>query len=640
MANVALITLFVALSGQGIQGAQVTPMQKVLQMMDEMRTKGEEEKNAEAVTFATFATWCTNTANQRGKAIKKGASAMERLSAEIMKLDADTAELGQDLQGLDTLIDQTTIEKDKAHGMRNVDHKDYEVVDEDLGTSIGDAKAAKKELKRMMSSGGAASFVQISSDTEEDSDEPEAAQFESQSGQITEVVTGLENEFGQEQEGGWKEEAEAAHAWTMLEQTLTDEIEKSNRIRNKKASTKKEKEAASAEATGELAETSKTHEDDVAYLSDLKATCEQKTKDFETRQQLRGDELEAIDKAIEILKGVADSAEKHLPALAQFGSDASSALAQLRRSGVKDSQVQAAAYLEAQGRKFNSRTLALISLRVSEDPFRKVTKMIKDMIFKLQEEAADETEHKGFCDTELGTNKMSRDSLSGEVEELTASIEAMDAKTVKLANEVSQLSADVADLDATVSKATELRAAEKEKNTATIADAKEAVGAVGQAITVLKEFYAKAAGSTAFMQGVSDDMPETFEKPYTGMAGGGVMGMLEVCLSDFQRLEADTTQAEQSADDEFTRFNNDSQIDKAEKSTSIKMKEELKTKTESNRQTGKGDLQSTQAQLDAALEYFEKLKPSCVNTEISYEDRVAARKEEIQSLKEALQILA
>ena len=54
-----------------------------------------------------------------------------------------------------------------------------------------------------------------------------------------------------------------------------------------------------------------------------------------------------------------------------------------------------------------------------------------------------------------------------------------------------------------------------------------------QALTVLKEFYAKAAEATAFIQ----QKPEIFDKPYKGMGaeGGGVVGMLEVIESDFAR---------------------------------------------------------------------------------------------------------
>jgi hypothetical protein len=56
-------------------------------------------------------------------------------------------------------------------------------------------------------------------------------------------------------------------------------------------------------------------------------------------------------------------------------------------------------------------------------------------------------------------------------------------------------------------------------------------------------------------------------------------------------------------------------------------------------QTAKTDLKNTQAEMTAAMEYYEKLKPSCVDAGISYEERVQRRKEEIESLQEALRIL-
>jgi len=47
----------------------------------------------------------------------------------------------------------------------------------------------------------------------------------------------------------------------------------------------------------------------------------------------------------------------------------------------------------------------------------------------------------------------------------------------------------------------------------------------------------------------------------------------------------------------------------------------------------------TQEELDAALGYYDKLKADCVDTNLSYEDRVKAREAEIQSLQEALKML-
>merc|ERR1711953_286169 len=137
------------------------------------------------------------------------------------------------------------------------------------------------------------------------------------------------------------------------------------------------------------------------------------------------------------------------------------------------------------------------------------------------------------------------------------------------------------------------------------------------------------------------EAPEVFDKPYKGMQSenGGVVGMLEVIESDFARLEADTKAAEASAQKEYDTFMTDSKVDKAQKSTDIEHKT-AKKQDESQALTVKTeDLEGTQKELDAALAYFDKLKPSCVDAGVSYEDRVARREEEIKSLQEALRIL-
>merc|ERR1719420_2655022 len=270
--------------------------------------------------------------------------------------------------------------------------------------------------------------------------------------------------------------------------------------------------------------------------------------------------------------------------------------------------------------------------------------MIKDMIIKLTEEATEEAEHKGFCDTELTTNKQTRDYKTEESNSLKAEIEKLTANIAQGTMEIADLSAEIADLDAAVAEATEERTAEKEKNTATIADAKAGQAAVAQATTVLKEFYDKAATATALVQATSGSgqspMPETFDEAYTGQSSGGVLGMLEVCQSDFARLEADTASAEDASQQEFDSFTSDSGVDKATKTATMKHKEDMKTKDESSLQTAKKDLAGVTEELDAALQYYEKLKPSCVDAGESYEERVARREAEIQSLKEALKILA
>merc|ERR1711869_77091 len=96
---------------------------------------------------------------------------------------------------------------------------------------------------------------------------------------------------------------------------------------------------------------------------------------------------------------------------------------------------------------------------------------------------------------------------------------------------------------------------------------------------------------------------------------------------------------EADAANEYKGFSTDTKADKEQKTADIDSKTLKMTADKGSLQEKKGDLEGTQKELDAALQYYEKLKPDCVNTGVSYEDKVARRKEEIESLKQALAIL-
>merc|ERR1719446_1116946 len=123
---------------------------------------------------------------------------------------------------------------------------------------------------------------------------------------------------------------------------------------------------------------------------------------------------------------------------------------------------------------------------------------------------------------------------------------------------MTELTKAISELDAAVATATDERMAEKEKNTITIKDAQGAQTAVAQALSVLNEFYAKAAEATSFAQtGSKKAEPEIFsDEPYRGMGAesGGVVGMIEVIQSDFARLEAETSAAEAEASKQYDEF--------------------------------------------------------------------------------------
>jgi len=465
---------------------------------------------------------------------------------------------------------------------------------------------------------------------------PEANAYEFQSSSIIDMLEKLLDKFIDKRTTLQKEEMNAKHAFDMLVQDLKAQIDQADSSSKDKSENKAATLQSKATAEGDLTDTTATKNEDSKYLSDLTATCTQKASDFESRQQLRAEEIVAIEKAIEILSSAAVSgaATKYLPS--SLAQKKSSALVQLRADGHPEGQKFVAQFLQNKAQQLNSRVLAAVAARAAEDPFAKVKKMIKDLIVRLMEEANEEAEHKGWCDTELAVNEQTRKEKTDTVEKLTAEIDELTASIAQLTDNIAELSKAVAELDDTMATATDNRKKEKETNEETIKDAQDAQTAVAQAITILKEFYEKAGEATSLVQ-----QPAIFDSPYKGMQSenGGIIGMLEVIESDFARLESDTKTAEVQAQKEYDTLMTDSKVDKAAKTTDIEHKE-AKKQDESQALVSKtGDREGTQKELDAALAYYDKLKPSCIDAGVSYDDRVGRRKEEIESLQEALRIL-
>merc|ERR1719161_789560 len=577
-----------------------------------MKAKAIAAKNDEEVKFSAFSSWCTNTKKAKTDEIAAGNEKMDMLKAEIEKAKVLFAKLTDRILELEEDVGRWKKDQASATAVRNKEKADYTATVTDYSESIDAVEGALSVLKKQAfdRKQAAASLLQVQSRRLVpaaskkiitsflqmdgiDYDAPEANAYEFQSGGVVEMLEKLMDEFSEKKTDLEKDELGAQQAFEQIFQQLADNIENAEFEINKKTKHRAETEAAKAEAEGDLAQTTADRDEDQTYLDDTTALCKQKTSDFESRQTLRSEEIAAISKAIEIIgsETVAGAGDKHLPALMQLGSKGK-ALAQLRASNSNpEVQRQLAAFLSERATKTGSKLLRELAQQASANPFGKVKKMIKDLIVKLQEEAISETEHKGWCDTELTTNKQTRDKKSAEIAELESLIEDLTATIASLTQDIADLTAAVKELDEAMAAETEDRTASKAKNTETIAEAKAAQVAVEQAMAVLKDFYAKSATATALVQQPAVDAPETFDKPYKGLGseGGGVVDFLEVILTDFSRLESETTSAEAEEEDTYKEFMFESKKDKALKEGEIKLKSGTKTDKQSALQTAEED---------------------------------------------------
>merc|ERR1719401_2516526 len=457
--------------------------------------------------------------------------------------------------------------RDKEKADYIAQHRDYSESIDALARAIQVLKSREKDVPQsllqvtsspLISAKDKAlitSFLAQQSDAE--STAPEANAYEFQSGGIVAVMEKLKLKFEDERLVLEKEEMKQVAAYQVLMQQLTDDIKYETASKEKKTAMKAKRleDAATAKGEKEVTEASKAKDEEI--LSDTNAECKQTSDDFEKNQVVRAGEIEALKKAIEIISSgaVSGNAEKYLPS-ALLQTKKGAALAQLRNGVAQEDYVRqrVVEFLQGRAKKLGSKYLALMATQAAADPFAKVKKMIKDLIVKLMEQANAEADQHAYCETELATNKQTREIKSEEVSELTAELESQNALLEKLTTEIAQLSDEVAEIKGQQNKATGIRMAEKKTNAATVADAKVAQAAVEKATTVLKDFYSSvAAAGAALVQdaaGLKQQMQQAASlDPHKGQqaGSGGIFGMLEVILSDFARLETETLEAESSA---------------------------------------------------------------------------------------------
>merc|ERR550514_175828 len=291
---------------------------KVIEMLTDMKAKGEREVQEEKVNFATFTTFCEGAEAEKVRSIESNKESIgnlegeidsleleiNQLAANIKKADSDIAALGAKIASLDAALKKIESGEEEVSEERKKEHDAFEKRDKDLGESVSALDRAVVELKSQDVEHAQASLLEVmhhkipekakrvitSFLQREDAAAPEADAYEFQSEGVVTMFEDLEHKMADEKAAVERDEANRQHAYRMLMQDLQNRMDRT------------EKERRLAEAQGEKADTESALAEDEKYLKELKEMCRQKTAEFEARQELRQGELQAIGKAVEIMK--------------------------------------------------------------------------------------------------------------------------------------------------------------------------------------------------------------------------------------------------------------------------------------------------------------------------------------------------
>jgi len=258
-----------------------------------------------------------------------------------------------------------------------------------------------------------------------------------------------------------------------------------------------------------------------------------------------------------------------------------------------------------------------------EDPFAKVKSLITDMIATLEGDAESAASHKEYCDKELAAANAKKADLTAESDKLSTKIAQDKAASAKLNEEVSTLNSELASMASAKAEADKLRSEEKASFDKNSAEMKAGIEGVKKALSVLKDYYAKGDKSHASADG----------------AGSGIIGLLEVCESDFTKGLTEMTAEEDSAASDYEAYVKENEIAVTMKSQDVKYKTKDAAGLDKNVAELSGDHDSVSDELAAVLKGLDQLKEMCVAKAEPYAEKVARRNSEIAGLKQALEIL-
>lgn len=643
----------------------VSPLEKCIQLMDQLTSKVMADGEAEKALYEKFEDWCKDETVSNQYTLKTAQGKAEELQALIAKETGRISSLSSSIADLAATTTRNQKDLEAAIAIREKEHSDFVTADAELGEDIDQLARAMGILRKNMAATGFAQtnidsvlstlqlvlqassvktedkaklqgFLQASSGDDDDflsRSAPAAAAYKTHSGAIFDVLEDMKSKASALRKEGQESEMKAQHSFNLLKQSLETAIAQDGKELDAAKKAKAVSEEAKAMAEGDLGRTQDTIAETTKYLSDVATDCQEKAADHEASTKSREEELAALAEAKKVISGMTGGAAAREYDFMQVS----------EREAVRvmdPAKEKIVTLLQKLGREYSDTMLTQFAVKVKttvlmggDDVFAKVKSMIQGLLDKLVEEAQAEASHKAWCDKETAETKAKIDDHTSKIETLSTRADKADATIEQLKSTIATLESEIADLIKTQATMDSIRAEEKAAFAASNKDYDDGIEGLTIALKVLRDYYAEKE-TEAFVQ-----QPATAVHSKSGDAATGIIGLLEVCQSDFMKSKATGEVQEETAQKEYERISNENAVSKASKETELTFSKKEKTSTERLLGEIKGDKEQEDAELSAVLEYQSQLTPACVAKAETYEERKSRRTAEIAGLKEALSIL-
>jgi len=685
----SLFLILAAHSHASEESAGANPIRRVVNLLQAMQKKIEEEGEKEAELYEKFVCYCKKNKGELKSSIAEAQTKISALETQVKEDTAAKAQMDEDLKNHKSDREEAKTSLAGATKIREKDAATYAKESGDTGTNVAALKKAIEAIESGLTGGaflqshakeGAVlkSLAIKSRVSEVDRESLTAFLSSSETAPGTSEIVGILKEIKDETSRDLKElievEEKAVKQFAELKAAKKKEIAATTTAIEKKTQRSGELSVKIVQQQNDLEDTMDALSEDEQFQVNLRKDCAQKEKDQNERTKTRAEESEAVAETIKILNDddALDLFKKTLP------SPGASSLLQMQRPAL---QQKAANIMSGVAKTFKNTGLDFIALALKgkKVDFGKVIKLIDDLVVVLHQEQQEDDEHKEYCGVEFDTSDDKKKATGRRIEDLTHEKEEAETASANLAKEIKALQAGIAELDKSVAEATELRKGEHAEYVQTAAENQAALDLIAFAKNRLNKFYnpklykappprelseeervysnfggeleptaapggIAGTGVSAFIQlhdfAAPPPPPETFGA-YTNKsaASGGVIALIDMLSNDVKKGVQAAEFEEKDSQEEYEELMADSQKKRAADSKSVTTKETSKSEADGVAETASENLHSSNEELYAVKEYISNLHKSCDFLVENYDFRKAARAQEVDALSKAKAVL-
>jgi len=329
MALLRLCATFAVLLATTDAKVKVTPIEKVVSLLEDLKDDIKTEGENEAKAYDKFACFCKDNSKSKSDSIIESQDKIDQMTADIADKSATRDDKISDKKKEQQKVEDRTKELQDETEQFNKDEAAHQINHADLTKAVSSAKKAHEVLS---SKKGAFLDIGTKSDVQNCLDladalgllepskqqavtsflqvDPDDPAYKFHSDKILKIIKGLQDDFQDQLNKANEEWEKRETGFKKTKETLEDKIQTAKDEIETLTGDISDLNKDIAKLKDDLIAENSSLKDDSTYLKDLTMRCEEKGRAWDQRTKIRNDEVEALTKALGILKDKAADADE------------------------------------------------------------------------------------------------------------------------------------------------------------------------------------------------------------------------------------------------------------------------------------------------------------------------------------------